>query len=71
MPWGSTTPGVQERAILRHSALRLFIHTSSHVRLSLADISTRRCSSAGRGAGIDLFLVGGGSVEGLSTTTGA
>jgi alpha-D-xyloside xylohydrolase len=41
----------------------LFLHTSSHVRLSLADISTRAAQALVEEPAIDLFLVGGGSVE--------
>jgi hypothetical protein len=41
----------------------LFLHTSSHVRLSLADISTRAAQALVEEPAIDLFVVGGGSVE--------
>jgi alpha-D-xyloside xylohydrolase len=40
----------------------LFMHTSSHVRLSLADISTRAAQGVIAEPTIDLFVIGGGSV---------
>lgn len=41
----------------------LFLHTTSHVRLSLADISTRAAQGLVEEPVLDLFFVGGGSVE--------
>jgi alpha-D-xyloside xylohydrolase len=41
----------------------LFLHTSAHVRLSLADISTRAAQGLVEEPVLDLFLIGGGSVE--------
>ncbi len=41
----------------------LFMHTSSHIRLSLADISTRAAQGLIEEPVLDLFVIGGGSVE--------
>jgi alpha-D-xyloside xylohydrolase len=41
----------------------LFIHSSTHVRLSLADISTRAAQGLIEEPLVDLFFIGGGSVE--------
>ncbi|MBN1873983.1 MAG: glycoside hydrolase family 31 protein, partial [Anaerolineae bacterium] len=41
----------------------LFMHTSSHLRLSLADISTRAAQGLVEEPVLDLFVIGGGSVE--------
>lgn len=41
----------------------LFMHTSAHIRLSLADLSTRAVQAAVDEDGLDLFFVGGGNVE--------
>jgi alpha-D-xyloside xylohydrolase len=41
----------------------LFLHTSCHVRLSLADISTRAAQGLIEEPVLDLFVIGGGSVE--------
>jgi len=41
----------------------LFIHTPAHVRLSLADISTRAAQGAVEDRALDLFIIGGGSIE--------
>jgi alpha-D-xyloside xylohydrolase len=41
----------------------VFMHTSSHVRLSLADLSTRSTQGVIEEPGLDLFILGGGSVE--------
>lgn len=41
----------------------LFIHTSAHTRLSLADISTCAAQGLVEEVGLDLFVIGGGSVE--------
>ncbi|MBN1867100.1 alpha-xylosidase [Candidatus Sumerlaeota bacterium] len=41
----------------------LFAHTSHHVRLSLADVSTRAAQGLVEEPRLDLFLIGGGSVE--------
>jgi len=41
----------------------LLVMTSSHVRLSLADISTRAAQGLIEGEALDLFFIGGGSVE--------
>jgi alpha-D-xyloside xylohydrolase len=41
----------------------LFIHTSAHTRLSLADISTRAAQGLVEEPGLDLFVIGGGTVE--------
>jgi len=41
----------------------LFIHTSAHMRLSLADISTRAAQGLVEEPGLDLFVIGGGGVE--------
>ncbi|MDX2052181.1 MAG: glycoside hydrolase family 31 protein [Polyangiaceae bacterium] len=40
----------------------LFVHTSTAVRLSLADLSTRAAQGVVNEPALDLFLVGGGSV---------
>jgi len=41
----------------------VFIHTSAHIRLSLADISTRAAQGRIDENAIDLFLMGGGTPE--------
>lgn len=41
----------------------LLIMTSAHVRLSLADISTRAAQAVVEDDGLDLFFIGGGSIE--------
>lgn len=41
----------------------LFMHTSAHVRLSLADISTRAAQGLVEEPRLDLFIIGGGTVE--------
>ena len=41
----------------------LFMHTSAHMRLSLADISTRAAQGLVEEPGLDLFVIGGGTVE--------
>lgn len=41
----------------------LFMHTSSHIRLSLADVSTRAVQGLIEEPVVDLFVVGGGTVE--------
>jgi len=41
----------------------LFVHTSAHVRLSLADISTRAAQGLIENAVLDLFFIGGPSPE--------
>ena len=41
----------------------LFIHSSAHMRLSLADISTRAAQGLVEEPELDLFVIGGGSVE--------
>jgi alpha-D-xyloside xylohydrolase len=41
----------------------LFLHTSALTRLSLADISTRAAQGLVNEPGLDLFIVGGGSLE--------
>lgn len=41
----------------------LLAHTSAHVLLSLADVSTRAAIGAAESAELDLFVIGGGSVE--------
>ncbi len=41
----------------------LFMHTPSHIRLSLADISTRAAQGLVEEPALDLFMIGGGSVE--------
>ncbi|HAK47466.1 MAG TPA: alpha-xylosidase [Spirochaeta sp.] len=41
----------------------LFIHSSAHIRLSLADISTRAVQARVEDAAIDLFIIGGGKPE--------
>ncbi len=41
----------------------LFMHTSAHVRLSLADVSTRAAQGVLDDNRLDLFIIGGGSVE--------
>jgi alpha-D-xyloside xylohydrolase len=41
----------------------LFMHTPSHVRLSLADVSTRAAQGLIEEPVVDLFVIGGGSVE--------
>jgi alpha-D-xyloside xylohydrolase len=42
----------------------LFLHTSAHVRLSLADISTRAAQGLVEEPVLDLFVIGGGSSTG-------
>ena len=41
----------------------LLMHTASHVRLSLADVSTRAAQALVEEPIVDLFVIGGGSVE--------
>lgn len=41
----------------------LFIHSSAHIRLSLADTSTRAAQGLVEESGLDLFIIGGGAVE--------
>jgi len=41
----------------------LFMHTSAHVRLSLADFSTRAAQAVIDQPALDLFFIGGGNVE--------
>lgn len=41
----------------------LFVHSSAHMRLSLADISTRAAQGLVEEPELDLFVIGGGSVE--------
>lgn len=41
----------------------LFLHTSAHARLLLSDISTRAAQGLVEEPILDLFLIGGGSVE--------
>ena len=41
----------------------VFMHTSAHIRLALASVSTRAASAAIAWPEIDLFFLGGGSVE--------
>jgi alpha-D-xyloside xylohydrolase len=41
----------------------LFIHSSSHMRLSLADVSTRAVQARIEDDGVDLFIISGGSPE--------
>jgi alpha-D-xyloside xylohydrolase len=41
----------------------LFVHSSSHMRLSLADVSTRAAQGLVEEPSLDLFVIGGGSVE--------
>ena len=41
----------------------IFLHTSSHVRLSVADVSTRAVQAAVEEPVLDLFFIGGGSLE--------
>ncbi len=41
----------------------LFTHTSRHMRISLADISTRAAQARIEEPVVDLFIIGGGSVE--------
>jgi len=41
----------------------VFMHTSAHIRLALASVSTRATSAAIAWPAVDLFFLGGGSVE--------
>jgi alpha-D-xyloside xylohydrolase len=41
----------------------LFVHSSAHMRLSLADVSTRAAQGLVEEPALDLFVIGGGSVE--------
>ena len=41
----------------------LFMHTSAHIRLSLADVSTRAAQGLDEEPALDLFVIGGGTVE--------
>jgi alpha-D-xyloside xylohydrolase len=41
----------------------LFMHTPSHIRLSLADVSTRAAQALIEEPVLDLFVIGGGTVE--------
>ncbi|HSV27792.1 MAG TPA: TIM-barrel domain-containing protein [Sedimentisphaerales bacterium] len=41
----------------------LFVHSSAHMRLSLADVSTRAAQGLVEEPAIDLFVIGGGAVE--------
>jgi alpha-D-xyloside xylohydrolase len=41
----------------------LFMHTPSHIRLSLADVSTRAAQGLIEEPVLDLFVIGGGTVE--------
>ena len=41
----------------------LFVHSSAHMRLSLADVSTRAAQGLVEEPSLDLFVIGGGSVE--------
>lgn len=41
----------------------VFMHTSSHIRLSLADVSTRAAQGLIEEPALDLFVIGGRSVE--------
>lgn len=41
----------------------LFVHSSAHMRLSLADVSTRAAQGLVEEPQLDLFVMGGGSVE--------
>lgn len=43
----------------------LFLHTHGHVRLSLADLSTRAAQAALDDEGLDLFFIGGDGIESI------
>ncbi len=49
--------------VLSSSGYGVFIPNSAHMRLSLADISTRAVQGAIEDSQLDLFLIGGGSIE--------
>ena len=43
----------------------LFVHTSYRTRLSFADVSSRAVQGAVESSGLDLFFIGGGSVQSI------